>query len=50
MEHSNANLNTHSKMTTNNVSSIMNFQQICEQKVVPGLKIQEKNNFFYIFY
>jgi len=50
MDHSNSNLSTHSKITTNNVSSILNFQQTCEQKVVPGIKIQEKKIFVFIFY
>lgn len=33
IDHSNANLNSHSKMTTNNN---VNFQQTCEEKIVPG--------------
>lgn len=46
IEHSNPNLTKHSKMTTNNVSSVMNF----EQKLLPGLKTHEKKIFIFIFY
>ncbi|CAF0764849.1 unnamed protein product [Rotaria sordida] len=35
IEHSNTNINKHSKMSTSHVSPIVNFQQSCEQKVVP---------------
>jgi hypothetical protein len=47
IEHSSADLNKHSKMSANNVSSVINSQPPCEQKVVPGTMKNTNENVYF---